>query len=63
LAQRNFQEFWPRYNPGKGIESFFQKNWKLIGMTSDKSLQRSLARSRAVASSTTAAATAAELKR
>lgn len=30
-ARRRFEELYPRYNPGKGIETYFSKNWRLLG--------------------------------
>ncbi|USD22149.1 hypothetical protein MJO52_03160 [Microbulbifer variabilis] len=30
-ARLMFEELYPRYNPGKGIETYFSKNWSVLG--------------------------------
>lgn len=30
-ARAEFEKLYPRYNPGKGIETYFSKNWDFLG--------------------------------
>lgn len=30
-ARSEFEKLYPRYNPGKGIQTYFSKNWELLG--------------------------------
>lgn len=30
-ARRDFERTFQRYNPGKGIETYFSKNWEMLG--------------------------------
>jgi predicted protein tyrosine phosphatase len=30
-ARSEFEKLYPRYNPGKGIETYFSRNWALLG--------------------------------
>lgn len=62
LARAAFRTFILDTIPERYRELCF-RNWNFLAMSSNKSLQLSLARSPSVASSTTAAATAAEPKR
>ena len=31
VARSEFEKIYPRYNPGKGIETYFSKNWTQLG--------------------------------
>ena len=31
VARLEFEKLYPRYNPGKGIETYFSKNWSQLG--------------------------------
>ena len=31
VARSEFEKLYPRYNPGKGIETYFSKNWTQLG--------------------------------
>jgi len=31
VARLEFEKLYPRYNPGKGIEAYFSKNWSQLG--------------------------------
>ena len=34
IAREEFEKLYPRYNPGKGIQKYFSKNWSALGSDS-----------------------------